>query len=362
MRDIFKKKATADSTVLVDSQGLLQWVQTGDIAALRGYFDQSLTGTVIVEPTWRHLLAALNKGDMPMMRLLITWGARPNKTVWQDLTTHDVQRLRVAGVDPRDLPERDTIAPHPDQVLADQIPAEWKALLNALHQNGSPEAVIAGGALRDLAHGKPIKDVDIFLAQPTFKWQEKLIRKAFKDAGQPLKQETRIYCDIDDHVVDMSIITALKKTSMYSQKTIFGMTTAWVAQTKDTEYNIVFMKGDLADHLRSGAKYGGMTATTTVEALIDRFDVGLCQIAFNGREVISSHQYHMDRIHKTLTLTRPDETSFNHLKRITEKYPDFTPDARIKAILQPPILQPPPVKSQRAFYYKTIYGRGRIIS
>jgi hypothetical protein len=43
------------------------------------------------------------------------------------------------------------------------IPKRWAEVLSRLHNGGFPEAVIAGGALRDLHNGKPVKDVDIWV-------------------------------------------------------------------------------------------------------------------------------------------------------------------------------------------------------
>lgn len=57
----------------------------------------------------------------------------------------------------------------PNQLVTDQtgveIPQEWKNALNEVREN-FPDAIIAGGALRDLYCNKEIKDLDFF-AHPT---------------------------------------------------------------------------------------------------------------------------------------------------------------------------------------------------
>src|SRR3569623_1528091 len=42
------------------------------------------------------------------------------------------------------------------------IPERWQTVLRYV-QNVAPDAVIAGGALRDLDNGRPVKDIDIFV-------------------------------------------------------------------------------------------------------------------------------------------------------------------------------------------------------
>lgn len=47
-------------------------------------------------------------------------------------------------------------------LTTETVPKAWKAALAAV-QTIAPEAVIAGGCLRDLDNGVPIKDIDIFV-------------------------------------------------------------------------------------------------------------------------------------------------------------------------------------------------------
>src|ERR1035437_7664894 len=52
-------------------------------------------------------------------------------------------------------------------ITVQEIPQDWKDVL-ARVQGAFPGAIIAGGALRDLYHGKPVKDVDIFIPIENF--------------------------------------------------------------------------------------------------------------------------------------------------------------------------------------------------
>ena len=44
----------------------------------------------------------------------------------------------------------------------DDIPSSWRELLGEIREV-APDAVIAGGALRDRDNGRPIKDLDVFV-------------------------------------------------------------------------------------------------------------------------------------------------------------------------------------------------------
>jgi hypothetical protein len=326
-------------TMPEESAILNKLVQDGNVAAVRRYLDSSLAGEKITRPVWEHVRTATIAGNGDMMRLLVTWGAAP--TVAQllafassrgDQFAEDLQRLRLAGLNVPELPDLPAPAKtassqaqqesNPDPV--DQIPDEWKAVLKGFQTAGkSPEALLAGGALRDLFNGRAVKDVDIFMRRPAFGMSEqKVISRAFAAAGVKLENS------------EFSMKEYPERFRSGKIKNVFGETTAWtlVSQDSKTEYNVIFMTSGFADIMRKSAARGYANREDIL--MLSLFDVGLCQIGFDGEEIVRTKAYVVDAANKTLTLLRPKDTTVDHLERLTEKYKDFEPDAALRDFLQ----------------------------
>src|SRR5262249_19343650 len=74
--------------------------------------------------------------------------------------------------------------------LIDRVPDEWKRIVKSFQLRGANEAVIAGGALRDLFNDREIKDVDIFLrSQGNQKRNRRLIAEVFDAAGVEIQEQ-----------------------------------------------------------------------------------------------------------------------------------------------------------------------------
>lgn len=348
-----------NAPMLLDTAGLLRLVEWNDAAAVkavRRYFDQAIAGHDVTRPGWQHLRAALLQENLPMMRLLVTWGAHPDQHDLQELMAErgtraagDIYRLRCAGLQ---LAELDKMAPVAQFATAatppapayaiDKIPAEWRAVLKALQNAGAPEAMIGGGALRDLYNGRPVKDVDIFLCDRFM--NKRMIKKAFAAAGLTIKEQlvSTGYGAIGQKFVpkEMPALDTTRQVSVKRQVESYWNSydapwhtvteerhtsgaEAWTvcAGPDNTEYNIVFVKGELGKALKAQQASGA--APAHVMTMIGMFDIGLCQIGFDGRRVHTTPAYEKDAATRSLTIVRANRTTREHLRRIVKKYDDF---------------------------------------
>ena len=356
---MFGKKSPAPTLPALDSEGLLLLVQSGNVAAIRRYFDQSVTGSTAVTPSWVHLEAALVRNDMPMMRFLITWGARPDADCAAQLTDVQIKRLRIAGLVLNEMPRHFTEMaqasikndkPLKEAVTATKqqlpshilLPSEWSKVLQAFQEVAkAPEAMIVGGALRDLHNKKPVSDIDIFLRMPLWPGQEQnTLKRAFKKAGLEIhmQEERRVETYGGVIVERPRLFTRQGDASPFVYRDMgLGVTSAWVAVAGPdrTKYNIIFIDSPLMDYLRRKAKENPHDEKP-IQDYIRRLDIGICQIAHRGnRRIHISAAYEDDVIHKKLTLVNPQQTTYDHAMRVVEKYRDHKPDAKLVEITKP---------------------------
>jgi hypothetical protein len=341
-----------------DESGMLVRVESGDIGLLRKYFDRALSGEAVYRPRWLHLRAALLKNDLPMARLMATWGAQPSQDEWKSHVAERPQQagedalfLRRAGIVLLDAPPtRDAATPvpvafTPSPAIAGRIPADWKAVLKGFHDAGAAEAVIAGGALRDLCTGRDVNDVDIFLSDRLF--NKKLMAKAFALSG------IKIHGQVRHHGYGWSVHNMTKGTSeifakvstreardgygtLYVRRDVKHGAESWMVlggEEQPVKYNLIFVKGPLGKYLRHQAAAGQNNAFT----LVDHFDIALCQIAFDGTHVHTSKAFSDDLYNKTITLLKPrDLSTLDHLKKLTVKYPDYATCRHAHELLNDP--------------------------
>ena len=369
----------------LDDSGLLTLVRSGNVDHVRRYFDESLHGRTITRPVWAHLRAAVESYNVPMAKLLATWGAQPTTSDLETLVAErgekavkDILCLRLAGLNLHNVPTAVPVEEHkaqasineaqlpansntpPTPSIANSIPQEWKDVLSAIQNAGAGEALIAGGALRDLCNKRTVKDVDIFLAD---RWMNKrLIIKAFAAAGLTIhnqmvsegygkvaKKMTRGTKDAFNEV------TKTIKRDSYGQafehKKVKEGAEAWtvIAGPNKTEYNIVFIKGEMGKDMKRAHAAGTGAATL----LLEQFDIGLCQIAYNGKNIITLKPFDTDINNKTLTLVRPNHSSKAHVERVAKKYPDFTLCQNAQNLINPP---PPKPKAKVVKQKTSGYG------
>jgi hypothetical protein len=170
-------------------------------------------------------------------------------------------------------------------MVINRIPISWKIILGNV-QKVSPNAIIAGGALRDLDNGRPISDLDIFIPV----------------AG------------VDEfHVVSTAVTPLLGCEPDGVAKTGYKGTTQahYVCsnrfRTDDIEVNLV-----------------GVLCMDVLE----RFDFGLCKISYDGRELVKLPGYMDDVANHTITYDSGNPyvfraTSMKRVAKIQGKYPGW---------------------------------------
>lgn len=168
------------------------------------------------------------------------------------------------------------------------IPQQWRDVLTTLKLNGFPEAVIAGGALRDLTHGVPVKDVDIFVHH-TSEFDKKL-DKAFPGQWRKLLTES---------------------------------STDYLNGTFDTVVAVVDLT---VDGVTTPIQIIALSVIPTIDAAMARFDFGICQIVYDGSAVQMTQAFVDDVRGKTFTVIRSDteeqmKRTLKRWDRFKEKYP-----------------------------------------
>lgn len=115
-----------------------------------------------------------------------------------------------------------------------------------------------------------------------------------------------------------------------------------IAGARKEEYNIIFVSDTLDKKLMK--EYAGTSDSRSIFAggLLEAFDIGLCQVATDGREIVSTDAYKEDVKNKRITLTRPNFTTDDHLKRVMAKYEGWGQSASVREYLKPKPPQPPP--------------------
>ena len=144
-----------------------------------------------------------------------------------------------------------------DYRITSKIPYEWRTIFDRVFQIDS-HAVVAGGAIRDLDHNIPIRDLDIFIRDKfSYEVTEKFNKKSAWTFSEVKKETDPKY----KHIV--------KSLTVNINKTIV---------------NLVFLDNK------------------NPEVYWKHFDYGLCQIMFDGSSVWYSDNYIKDRDRKTLTI------------------------------------------------------------
>jgi len=351
-------------------------IAQGDIAAVRAHFDKILWGGNEQRPTWAHLKIAVQKDDVAMARLLVTWGARAGvddlgalqKSAPKKYPEY-LQTLRRAGhgISPKALREgiaaaaalpeaaaNESLRPYDGRRLidgvfmdprAEKLPREWRQLLQNMQANGAPEAIIAGGALRDLFNERAIKDVDIFLQnRGSEKKNRKFLEKVFAAASLPVHKQiiSGGYDSIATAFPDPSHGTFVQRVSRgYATIRAASNSEAWtvIAGPQKTEYNVIFIDGPLGESMKKAGMLHEIpdeVHESPAQTMIRHFDFGLCQIGFDGGDLHMTDAYQKDIENKTITLQKQNGTSAQHLQRIVKKYPDFKLCDESQKVLNPP--------------------------
>lgn len=169
-----------------------------------------------------------------------------------------------------------------------EIPQSWREALKRVHALGFPEAIIGGGALRDLEHGAEVKDIDIFLtAKPFMRAQ---LEQAFgTHARVVVTGAATEYLQFSDDVVEVLEF----------------------ANPEGPPFQVIISTPPVNDE-------------DFLEYQLERFDIGLCRIAYDGEGIIRHGTYLEDRDAKVLRIRDPRRIprSLVRAERIKAKYPN----------------------------------------
>jgi hypothetical protein len=351
-----------------DDAALTAVIKKQDSGALKKYFNDLFWGQRSVAPAYHHLLAALETGQQDIVTQVVTWGDgvpadkvddyRRTAASEDKLEEYNIL-LRRAGFRfgnaarrrnveaEKEIQERrrqqqehkaaiEAAAEAAEKELEKfatandprMLPEEWVQVLSAANWAGAPEAVIAGGALRDTFNNRPVKDVDIFLRdRGSEKKNEQFIERVFKAADIEVKLALwgHSYSDLRPRFPHPT-------TQQFGSNTLLddSVAQAWLLKTKKSgiEYNFVFMKGRRFDE-----------PSTFGFRVLESFDVGLCQVGLAGKGVFvhtdrqgvsmtkgvfMTAAYKQDVENKTISIISGNKSTPEHLARIRKKYPDFT--------------------------------------
>jgi len=344
------------------------YIAKGNIDAVRGHFDSVFWNNDTSRPGWDHLKLALLREDLPMLKLLIVWGARAGETDLKSIEKLDAKKypeylklLRRAGhnvsvealsessakaeaLPPRNESLDDTVIrafvdDHFIDHRAGKLPKEWRTVLHSIQETGAPEAIIGGGALRDLFNKRAIKDVDIFLqSRGSERKNKKFLQAAFKASKLPVVEQAVYSGGYSD---GREAFPSPKKTTLqekahrgYGEIRPASNSEAWtiIAGANRTEYNVIFVDGPLGAAMARATE----NATSATRPMVSVFDFGLCQIGFDGQEIYTTAKYRNDVQKQEINLDRDNGTTRQHLERLVKKYPDWKLCPASEKILNPP--------------------------
>jgi hypothetical protein len=174
-------------------------------------------------------------------------------------------------------------------------------VLSRLHRNGFPEAIVAGGALRDYDNGlaDQVKDIDVFVMdRPTYLND---LNAAFRDWKHRLS--------VPEHVAVYMDFEGVR-----------------VVQEFTCPYFIDTGRGGI--YSPPPVQVIVMSRPVEPQATIERHDFGICQIGYDGKTVYTTEAYETDKRNQTFTLVRcrDDRDFLRSLKRfarLSTKYPQW---------------------------------------
>ena len=169
------------------------------------------------------------------------------------------------------------------------IPVAALSLLKRVQNGGVPEAIVAGGCLRDTIMGREVNDIDIFVPDTKVMLAQYAISETHptcvKSIPEPyftfnIDVRTVLYYDPKDGV-------------------------------KWPQVNII-----------------GVSGECTPDAQLERFDFGICRVAFDGVRLWKDLSFDRDQRDETFSLLVPQteeqrKFSLKRFERLLEKYPGW---------------------------------------
>jgi hypothetical protein len=178
-------------------------------------------------------------------------------------------------------------------------------------QKEFPDALLAGGAVRDLVLNRPIKDGDIFIGGNPNK---SIFHKKIFDKTHWIQNPTRFWRDLlEDETWRVYVQTGTySKLDDISIDLVVKLFNPYLASISNFDsFDIVFL-------LKSAKSY-----------FIEDFDFNICKAAYDGSNYLYTYGFLKDISNKTITLSGPlDKNKINysmnvHLPRIKHKYSTY---------------------------------------
>jgi hypothetical protein len=209
------------------------------------------------------------------------------------------------------------------------IPQEWKKFL-ATVQTFFPDAIIAGGALRDLIAEKPVKDVDIFISDLDMnadilndglldKLATALGIKVLSKGDKPDRDYVMIDEDfkaLKNEAFDGKVAQAITSSEYVDSDSVRSVYESFINYIVTVKYNSVLYQLIFVE-------------APTKQYVYNDFDFGLCKIFFDGNKLTITEEFWYDLENKQITFAgkfsvgQAMHTLFVHRENIIKKFPGW---------------------------------------
>lgn len=179
------------------------------------------------------------------------------------------------------------------------VPDEYTSALKLVELVTGNKALIAGGAIRDLIHGRPVKDLDVFTS---------------RDLNPPAYDG-----DVALIHARLAVVAEALQDNGYEVNSMFPASV--LPDETDLEMSIVFSKAGALD-----LNLCLLRTDISLHTVASRVDFGICQACCDsdGRVFVTDDFVHDSR-HQVFTLRREEgrERSIRRYERLKEKYHDW---------------------------------------
>jgi len=209
------------------------------------------------------------------------------------------------------------------------VPIEWKKFLSTV-QTLFPDAVIAGGALRDLIVEKQVKDVDIFVSDMDMNVniiENGQLQKLAETLGivylNEDEESDRDFVRVDNDfkqvktdIFDRNVKAAIKSSEYMDgddQRSIYESFINYIVTVKYNSvlYQLIFIEAP------------------TKQYVYNDFDFGICKIFFDGNKLTVTEEFWYDLENKQITFAgkfstgQAIHTLFVHRENMVKKFPGW---------------------------------------
>lgn len=154
-----------------------------------------------------------------------------------------------------------------------------------------PDAIVAGGAIRDLITGKPIKDIDVWVEWRRGQTDEDIACALRAALGWP-RHEILIPSAVTEYACVGDRFAQIRTVINFS------------------------MDGE--DGVATPVQVVVLNRPVTMEAVLGRFDFGFCRAGYDGTDIITTSEFEADYGNHTMTVLRCG--SREELRRSLHRY------------------------------------------